>query len=464
MSWFRKLLGQEPRLAREDYGPGSDYWFTQIGPRSSAGVTVTHANALAVSALFACVRILSESVAQLPLPLFQRERNGDKTLLYGHPLYALLHDQPNSEHTACEFREKMQASLSMRGTAIAEIIPGASYPIGELIPLHPDHIRIIKPSDGVPRFEIHEPNTAPRVLLRDEVFIVRALQLHSNGLTGIDPIMAQAQSVGNALAATDYAGRFFANDARPAGIIKHPGHFKDKEARRNFLSAWREALTGSNRHSLQVLEYGLEYQDIGITNEQAQLLETRRYNDIDISRIFRVPPYKIGILEQAIRANIEQQAIEFVTDTLTPWLVRWEQAIKRDLIINQPQLYAEFNTAALLRGDLKSRYQAYAIGRNWGWLSVNEIRRRENLNSIGEAGDQYLQPLNMVPAGAEYPPDDNRADDRAGPTAEQWAADMVRAGRMAGPYDARNAKPGHNSRNGKTNGGGRPLILRPGSD
>jgi HK97 family phage portal protein len=173
-------------------------------------------------------------------------------------------------------------------------------------------------------------------------------------------------------------------------ILQHPGHFKDKAARDRFVEGWQTASVGANRHKTRVLEYGMEPKTIAMTNEQSQFLETMRYQDTDIARMFNIPLHKISIMEATTFSNIEQQAIEYVTDTLMPWAVRWTQCIKRDLI-RQRTVFAEQSFNALLRGDTEQRFRAYAIGRNWGWLSANDVRRKENENSIGEKGDEYDQ-------------------------------------------------------------------------
>ena len=380
--------------------PGDDFWYQPLS-RSTAGQMVTHDSALRASVVFACVRCIAEAVSSLPLVMYERTGD-DKQRAQRHPLFELLHDAPNEEQTAIEWREQMQAWCSLRGTAVSEIVPGARGPVSQLVPLHPDHIKWVRATDSRGRSQwqvvLSEPGTPTRRLLRSEVFVLRALMVDAGAPVGLDPICVEANAIGATLAATDYASRFFENDARPAGIIEHPGHFKDEESRGNFVKAWQRAFGGANRHRTGVLEHGMKYQQLGLTNEQAQFLETRKYQDVDIARIFRVPPHKVGILDRATFSNIEQQAIEFVTDTLRPWLVRWEQAISRDLILNRGRFFAEHNVNGLLRGDTEARFRAYAIGRNWGWLSANDVRRLENLNAIDE-GDIYLQPQNMAAAG-----------------------------------------------------------------
>lgn len=383
--------------------PIDDFWYTPIAS-SSYGMATTGNAAMQLTAYMACVRVLAESISQLPLGIYSRAPNGDKSLEVNHPLYELLQYEPNQEQTAIEWREQMAAWAVMRGTAMAEIVPGRRGAVDQLVPLFPDWLRIVKSTDATARggyqIEYREPGAPARRLLRDEVLVIRSLMVNPEcPVLGLDPLTANSRAIGAALAAQDYAGRFFQNDARPSGIITHPGHFSSEDDRSVFRKAWDRAFNRIRRHGTAVLEHGMQYQSISVTPEQAQFLETRKHSDVDIARMMRVPPHKVGILDKATFSNIEHQALEFVIDTLMPWLIRWEQAIRKDLISN-PRFFAEHNVSGLLRGDLKSRYEAYFTGRQGGWLSVNEIRRLENMPTIGPAGDVYLDPLNMVPAGS----------------------------------------------------------------
>lgn len=396
MSFFGRLWAS--MSSKWPPGPGHDYWY---GPAGSSG-SLTHERAMQAAVVFACVKVISGSIGALPLKTYRRLGNGNKEEIPNHPLFSILHDQANEEHTAQEFREMMTAFALTRGTAFAEIIPGARGAVDQLVPLHPDEIHPVFPEDssGRRRFHLeHRPSGGPlRRLLRDELFIFRALVMDRNGIMGIDPIMAHAGSIGARLSSQDYASRFFENDSLSGLILEHPTKFKDTDDKMRFIEAWQAASTGPNRHKARILEFGMKANSLGMTNEQGQFLETQKYQDVDITRIFNVPPHKVGILDRATFSNIEQQAIEFVSDTLMPWAVRWHQSIKRDLI-RQPSIFAEHSFASLLRGDILNRYRAYAVGRNWGWLSANDIRRLETMNDIGQDGDLYLRPLNMVPAG-----------------------------------------------------------------
>ena len=210
-----------------------------------------------------------------------------------------------------------------------------------------------------------------------------------------------------ALAAQEYGGRFYANDQQPGGVLEHPNHFKDDEARMAFARSWAVARGGANRHKKAILEDGMKYHALGISNEDAQFLETRQYSDVEIARMYRIPPPMLQILDNANYSNTVELNRAFVVHALMPWLVRWEQRINSDLIIHRRRFFVEFNVAGLLRGELKTRDEAYAIGRNWGWLSVNDVRRLENMNPL-EGGDDYLRPLNMVPADAPPEPSGQR--------------------------------------------------------
>ena len=410
MSWFTQmtLFGMSdsgrPITSRD---PTDDFFFTQLGQIAPSGQRVTHATALQSSVVYACVKIIASAIAALPFDVFHREQNGDKQKLPNHPLFELVHHQANEEQTAQEWRETVTTHALLRGTSFSEILPGARGFADQLVALHPDVTRPIKVHDNAGRTMTmieHTPAGEPRrQLRRDEVFVYRGLGIGHNPILGLDPITTEANAIGARLASQDYGARFFRNDARPHFVIQHPSHFKEPADREQFRESWQAAQGGANRFKTAVLEYGMEAKVLGLSNEQSQFLETQKYGDIDICRIFGVPPHKIGIMDRATFSNIEQQSIEFVTDTLMPWLVRWHQCIRRDLIMDR-DVFVEHNVAALLRGDIVSRYKAYAIGRNWGWLSANDVLRFENMNAIGAEGDFYLQPLNMAEAGAPGEP------------------------------------------------------------
>jgi len=243
-------------------------------------------------------------------------------------------------------------------------------------------------------YDVKNNDGSTRTLNQSSVFHIRGMS--SDGYTGISPIEVERQTIGMSLAAQDYGARFYKNDARPGGWIEYPGTFQDGEQKDRFKDSWQDAQTGVNRGRTAILERGMKYHEIAVSNEDAQFIETRRFQVEDIARIFRVPPHKIGHLDKATNNNIEHQGLEFVTDTLMPWLVRFEQAISRDLITpgENDEFFAEFLVDSLLRGDTKSRYESYSLGIQNSILTPNEARVKENLDPLPGL-DETLQPLNM---------------------------------------------------------------------
>ena len=418
--------------------PWDDYWYNRPGFDSAAGMAVSPETAMRLSAVYSCVRVVSETIASLPLIIYRRLPNGGKERATDHPLYRVLHDSPNPWQTSMEFIEMMQAHLELRGNAFARIIPGRRGAIDQLIPLHPDLVQVFRLPNGRLRYQVRSRFDAEvDNYAQDEIFHLRGLS--SDGLVGLSPVAVQRETIGTALGMQDYAGRFFKNGSRPSGVLEHPGKFRDDAAREKFGKSWQAAQTGENQHKVAVLEEGLKYTAIGVSNKDSQFLEAVQASREEIAGMHRVPPHKIGILTRSTNNNIEHQGIEFVTDCMRPRAVRWERRINVDLIdpleLDGEEYFAEFLVDGLLRGDLKSRYDAYAIGRNWSWLCPNDVCRFENLNPIPpeKGGDDYLRPLNMTPAGtlataapaagAAAPPADSPADQPAPDAPDDQGAD-----------------------------------------
>ncbi len=298
--------------------------------------------------------------------------------------------------TSFEFRETMMGHLLLWGNAYAEIEWGADgWPVA-LWPLLPHRMQVER-VDGELKYK-YTPPTGGAVDLADyRVFHLRGLS--GDGIVGYSPIKLAKEAIGLGLATEEFGARFFGNDATPGGVLTHPGVLTD-DAYDRITKSWNKAHGGlSKSHRMAVLEEGITYEAVGIPPEDAQFLETRAFQLSEIARIYRVPPHMIADLDKATFSNIEHQALEFVTNSLRPWLVRWEQAIARDLFPPEDngRYFSEFIIAGLLRGDIKSRYEAYSVGRQNGWLSANDVRLLENMNPI-EDGDVYLVPLNMIPA------------------------------------------------------------------
>jgi HK97 family phage portal protein len=374
---------------------------------TASGLNVTPETALGVTAVFACIRVLAESVASLPLAVFRRLPDGrSKAKATDHYLYRLLHDQPNPEMTSFEFRETLMGHLGGWGNAYADIEVDGNGRVAALWPLLPNKMEKITRENGELIYHYRVPDSVGgrvRQLRGEFVFHLRGLG--ADGLVGYSPIKLHCQAIGLTQAAEQFGATFFKNNARPAAVLEHPGQLGDK-AQENLRTSWEAIHSGlENAHRLAILEEGMKMHEVGIPPDDAQFLQTRKFQIPEIGRMYRMQPHKIQDLEHATFSNIEHQSIEFVVDTLRPWLVRWEQRIHSDLLLprERDEFFAEFNVDGLLRGDIASRYGAYSVGRNGGWLSVNDIRERENMNPIS-GGDVYLQPLNMAPlaqAGAE---------------------------------------------------------------
>ncbi len=372
--------------------PGSTYSF--FFGSTTSGKTVNERTALQTTAVYACVRILAETIASLPLHTFRyTDRGKDKAL--DHPLYYLLHNEPNSEMTSFVFRETLMSHLLLWGNAYAQIIRDGRGQILSLYPLLPDMMTVDRAANGEIIYQ-YRTDRGVYLLRREEVLHVPGLGF--DGLIGYSPIAMAKNAIGMAIATEEYGASFFANGANPGGVLEHPGVVKDPKRVRE---SWNAVYQGSsNAHRVAVLEEGMKFQAIGIPPEQAQFLETRKFQINEIARIFRVPPHMLADLEKSSFSNIEQQSLEFVKYTLDPWVIRWEMAIQKALFLpsEKKQFFVKFNLDGLLRGDYQSRMSGYATGRQNGWLSSNDIRELENMNPIPPelGGDLYLINGNMT--------------------------------------------------------------------
>ena len=395
MKWITRLLGGTKWAGRAP--ADDDFWYSPVRGMTASGAQVDPESAMGVSAVLACVVLLSDTIASLPLHIYRRRADAGKERVSDHPLSDILHTQPNVYQTAFEFRQMMQSHVLLRGNAFARVVPGPRGAVDQLLPLHPDHVTVERLADGNLVYR-YNPGDGEQLYSQEDIFHLRGPVCDKNGVCGISVIDLQRESVGGAMAVQQYGNRFLGNDARPSVVLTHPGQL-GADGQKVLKDGWRRAQGGGNNHSVAVLEEGMDIKSISVSPEQAQFLQTRKFSITDIARIFRVPPHMIGDLEKATFSNIEHQSLDFVVHSLRPWLVRWEQAITRDLILQKRAFFAEHVVDGLLRGDVASRYNSYAIARQWGWLSVNEIRALENKNPI-PGGDTYLQPLNMEPAGS----------------------------------------------------------------
>lgn len=364
--------------------------------RAAAGGYVSPTTAMQNSAVWACMLVIGDTVASLPLIIYERAGRG-KNRAQGHGLYPVLHDQANEFMTAFEFREFMQVSLLAWGNAYAQLTYDGRGRITGLWPLQPGRMQDVRVINGRKIFSYQTENGEIKTLTDNEVWHIPGMG--SNGIVGLSPIAMMRRSIGLSNSAEEFGARFFENDARPGIVLEHPAKL-GKQAYENLRDSWAETHQGVGKsHKPAILEEGMKLHEIGIPPEDAQFLETRKFQLNEIARIFRVPPHMIGDLDKATFSNIEQQSLDFVIHSVRPWLVRWEQSIHKHLLPaeDQPRFYAEFLVDGLLRGDITARYGAYAMGRQNGWLSANDIRELENMNPV-DGGDVYLVPLNMVPA------------------------------------------------------------------
>lgn len=360
---------------------------------------VNEQTALRVTAYLAAVKIISETVASLPLFVYRRLETGGKARAPDHPAYEVLHNQANSEMTAYQFRETLQGHICNWGNGYAEIERDGGGRIRGLWPLLPD--RTWPERDPVTqkiRYRTTLPDGQQVILPFENVLHIPGFGF--DGLVGYNPVRLAREAIGMALATEEFGANFFGQGANPSGIIEYPGKLKD-QALQEYKKSVREAHEGlSKSHRLMVLEEGLKFHQITIPPEEAQFLETRKFQIAEIARIFRVPLHMLAELDRSTNNNIEHQSIEFVVHTIRPWLVRWEQSIHMKLFTAYERkngFFAEYLVDGLLRGDIQSRYAAYAVGRQNGWLSANDIRERENMNPI-DGGDVYLVNGNMMPA------------------------------------------------------------------
>ena len=400
MSFFSSLF--KSRDKPQNRTAGSSYTFYMGG--TTSGKSVTERSAMQMTAVYSCVRILAEAVAGLPLHLYRYNDDGGKEKAIDHPLYRLLHDEPNPEMSSFVFRETLMTHLLLWGNAYAQVIRNGKNEVVALYPLMPNKMSVDRDSSGQLYYSYYR-GTDEAIRDKEHTVILKPTDvlhipgLGFDGLVGYSPIAMAKNAIGMAIACEEFGARFFANGAAPSGVLEHPGTIRDPSRLRE---TWQSQFGGaSNSGKVAILEEGMKYTPISISPEQAQFLETRKFQINEIARIFRVPPHMVGDLEKSSFSNIEQQSLEFVKYTLDPWVIRWEQSLQRALLGfgEKEKYFFKFNLEGLLRGDYQSRMNGYAIGRQNGWMSANDIRELENLDRIPaeDGGDLYLINGNMLP-------------------------------------------------------------------
>lgn len=376
----------------------ADAGYSFLFGRTTSGKPVNERTAMQTTAVYACVRILAEAVASLPLHVYEYQDDGGKKQVHDHPLYYLLHDEPNPEMTSFVFRETLMSHLLIWGNAYAQIIRDGAGRVLGLYPLLPDKMDVQRDDRGN-IYYVYSRNSDENPMFKEygDIRLKAEDVLHIpglgfDGLIGYSPIAMAKNAVGMTLACEEYGASFFANGANPGGVLEHPGVLKDPSKVRE---SWNSVYRGvNNAHKIAVLEEGMKYQQIGIPPEEAQFLETRKFQINEIARLYRIPPHMVGDLDKSSFSNIEQQSLEFVKYTLDPWVIRWEQSLQRSLLLpgEKGKYFIKLNVDGLLRGDYQSRMNGYAVGRQNGWFSANDIREMENMNPIPDeqGGNLYL--------------------------------------------------------------------------
>lgn len=381
----------------------ADAGYSFLFGRTTSGKPVNETTAMQTTAVYACVRILSEAIASLPVHVYQYKDGGGKEMVIDHPLYQVLHDEPNPEMTSFVFRETLMSHLLIWGNAYAQIIRDGAGRVLGLYPLLPNKIDVQRDDKGeiyyvYSRSSDENPNFKEYgdiKLKKEDVLHIPGLGF--DGLIGYSPIAMAKNAVGMTLACEEYGASFFANGANPGGVLEHPGVLKDPSKIRD---SWNDVYRGtSNAHKIAVLEEGMKYQQVGIPPKEAQFLETRKFQINEIARLYRIPPHMVGDLEKSSFSNIEQQSLEFVKYTLDTWVIRWEQSLQKALLLTgeKGKYFIKLNVDGLMRGDYQSRMNGYSIGRQNGWLSANDIQEMEDMNPLPdeEGGNLYLINGNM---------------------------------------------------------------------
>ncbi len=385
-------------------------WFVDWasgGQTVSSGATVNHGTALRYTPFWAALRIISGTLGVCPFKVFEHLDGGGKRPKPKHRAYSLLHDRPNEYMDAITFKETRQANVLTHGNAFAEIQrDGGGRPVA-LWPLLPDKTERKMSEAGVPYYEVKVtlPSGGQETVTLADYNVLHIKGLGFDGYTGYDVVTYHKEAIGYGMAVKEFGSRFFGNGAAPGGVLEHPGTLTDK-AKKYLADSWSKAHQGlSMAHRLQILEEGMKWHETGVDPQKAQALEVQKWTVDDCSRIFQIPPHKLGSMEFSKYNNVEQLNIDFYCTTMLYWFCKWEQEVNYKLFMpsEQGRLFAEILADAMLRGNIKDRYAAYGIGRQWGFLNINDIHEKENMNPIGPEGDIYLDPMNMVPAGSLQP-------------------------------------------------------------
>lgn len=430
MGYLANLMGFN--TPEGNYPPETDdYWYRDIVAVSSSGRVITSNSAVQQGTVYSCVRILAETISSLPCKLYRREGDGGKQVANDHPLYTTLHDSPNSLMTAMEYWELGIQRLLLRGNFLNRKIRKAGGNRVELDPIFPDDVTDVERFPERIEYTIREPDKEDETLRSGNAFHVRGMTFSRGDAWGHNPIEAMRNSIGLADAAELMGASFLRQGMRPAGAME-----LEKTLSPIAYQRLKDDLAVNHGGAMNagkplILEDGAKWKALSITPEDAQFLETRKFQKEEIASLFRVPMHMLNALDRATFSNIEHQSLEFVVHTLRPWIIRIEQAIKRDLL-TQGKFFAEFVVDALLRGDTASRFEAYSSAIQNEWMNKNEVRQRENLNPV-DGGDKFRNPAINPQEGASG--EGQETEGRGGKVLQAFAEDIGR--RMAeAEYDA----------------------------
>lgn len=446
-AWFQRTaqrwLGLESRSL---YG-GDNPFYQAIyeSMRSASGVAINPDSAMRIAAVYCAVRLLSETIAQLPIHAYRRRKSGNKEWLPDYPTQITLARVPNDVQTSFEWREMMMGHVLLRGNAYSLIVAGTRGATSMLMPLHPGQMRVEMLENGRLLYKYTYPEGDTDEFSQDEIFHLRGLS--TDGVMGISPVATMRDPLGAAKASEEYGASFFGNSARPDGFLTTDAPMKEDAARQN-RKMWEDVHQGSSKaHRTAVLTGGLKWNSVGLNNQDSQFLETRKFSVVEIARAFRVPPHLIYDLERATFSNIEEQSLEYVTYSILPWIRRWEERINRDLITD-PAVYIKFSLEGLLRGNMQARAEFYSKLIQSGIFSLNQVLELEDMNPLpGEEGDahwmqQQMVPIDILVKGPPQPDpapmpetdteDDEVTEEEARKLREENAALAVEAGRYRG--------------------------------
>lgn len=399
MTILNRILGRETRAKTETVRASDPYLAEFFGQRGGLGSYVDPARASGLATAHACIGLITQSLAAVPLNVYRRAPNGGRERETAHPLYGALHDLANPTMTAFEARETLVASLLIAGNAIARLDWNGRGQVTALYPLDPSTVTVERLESGRLRYRVSDPRGGVTVLLQDEVLHLR-YRLARDGVMGLSPIQLTRETFNLALTQQDRAGTQAANAFRPEGALVFPNSLGPAAGERAMDALRRKIETNASTSGILVLDGGADWRSFSFSSKDAEFLDSRKLTALDICRIYNVPPTAAGITDNATYSNVDGESRALVVRCLAPMARRIEQAMNAALLPPEARksLFIEHDLAGLMRGDLEARYNAYRTGRDGGWLSVNEIRGWENLSEI-DGGDVFLEPLNMTPAG-----------------------------------------------------------------